>query len=115
MKNDIFEMVKGGIQFNVNETITLLKAYGAKYWCWGCSKMSIVETKERTSYGTYAMGLMLTVNGYKHKGHVLITLNGSDLYDFVLLNRLYKPVGEKHTDVYFDDLFDRIDELIERS
>lgn len=114
MKNKIFDLVKDGIPFNVNETANLLKRYGYLFMSWGCSCMSSVTVTEKTDFGTYAKGLLLTVNGMIHKGHVLITLNGSDLYDFVLLNKQYNPVGEKQTDIYFDDLFDQIDRLVER-
>ena len=90
--------------FNPEETIQVLK--GTNLWgffSWGVSKMVRFDT----------VGLLLKVNGHFHKGWVFITLNFLDLYDVHLLNNQYKVI-ETITNIYFDELFDTIDQKIER-
>lgn len=101
------------ISFNVSETSALLKREGFRFLSWGCDKMIAVESTEKDKYGTMAKGLLLHVNGHHHKGFCLITLNGNDTYTFRLLNNQFNQKGETVTDIYFDELFDRIDKLIE--
>ena len=104
-QKQIFEISKEHFvrEFNTTETLQLLRSYGYKFWSWGADKF--VNLKDK--------GLSFKVNGNKHKGFVLITLNASDLYEV----RLYSTTGKNKCtmiDVYFDELFDRIDEKIEK-
>ena len=90
-------------EFNVQETLSLLKSNISIYWSWGVSKLLQHESKT----------LMLQVNGYNHKGWVMVTLGWNDTYTFRLLNGQYNEVY-KETDVYVDVLRDRIDEKVEK-
>lgn len=89
--------------FNQVETMKVLTHNQSIFWSWGVSN----------KYKLGKNGLLLTVNGYKHKGHVLITLGWNDTYTFRLLNGQYNEVY-KATEVYFDELTARIDEKIEK-
>tara|TARA_R110000868_G_scaffold188389_1_gene431129 strand:+ start:4949 stop:5287 length:339 start_codon:yes stop_codon:yes gene_type:complete len=91
-------------EFNPNETLQTLRAYGGTdFWCWGAD--NFVQDKN--------IFLRFEVTGLKHKGFVFITLSGMDLYDAVLTNR-DGIITEVVTDMYFDDLFSRLDHYIER-
>jgi len=56
--------------------------------------------------------LIFKVNGHHFKDAVVITLNGSDLFDIYYVNRKQEIV-DMATDIYFDDLVDTIDKKIE--
>lgn len=90
-------------EFNPRETLDLLKRYGFKFWSWGAS--NFVNLKDK--------GLLFKVNGHHHKGYVLITLNHWDTYVVTLLstqgNQKYREEN-----IYFDQLFEIIDNKIER-
>jgi hypothetical protein len=89
--------------FDVQETLRLLQSYGFKFWSWGAQAFKNFEHK----------ALRMKVNGHHHKGHVYIFLNGSDLYN-VILTSVKGTFIEEITDLYFDQLFDTIDEKIEK-
>ena len=91
-----------GIEFNVSETLTLLRRYGYRFFSWGACNFSNINDK----------GLLFKSNGHHHKGYVFITLNGLDLYDVHILNGRFDH-KETISDIYFDDLFDVIDKRIE--
>lgn len=60
-------------------------------------------------------GLAFKVNGYKHKGLVVVRYHrGKDLFDVELLDR-NKQVVQIIEDVYFDSLVETIDEAVERT
>lgn len=104
-KIQIFEAAKehGQREFNPNETLQLLNAYGYRFWSWGANGFKNMFNK----------ALFFKVQGHYHKGYVLITLNAADLYDV----RLYTTTGKVKdtlTDLFFDQLFDAIDEKVER-
>lgn len=93
----------GEREFNPNETLSLLNRYGYRFWSWGANGFKNIANK----------ALFFKVQGHHHKGYVLITLNAADLYDV----RLFTTTGKvKHTltDLFFDQLFDAIDEKVER-
>ena len=57
-------------------------------------------------------GLRFSVQGFKYKGDVAVLYDeGADVFDVVLLDR--QPLRTV-SPVYFDELVDRIDELVER-
>lgn len=90
-------------EFNTKDTLDLLQEYGFKFWSWGANDFK----------NLYNSGLLFKVQGHHHKGYVLITLNGADLYEVRLLstNGIVKTTM---TDLYFDQLFDAIDVKVER-
>lgn len=90
-------------EFNPEETLQVLKSNQAIYWSWGVAKLFQYENKS----------LFLKVNGFKHKGWVLITLGWDDTYTFRLLNNQYNEV-HKETGVYVDEIRNRIDEVVEK-
>lgn len=57
--------------------------------------------------------LRFMVRGHHHKGHVYLTVNGSDLFD-VILTSSRGTIKQTVTDVFVDDLVDTIDTLVER-
>lgn len=88
---------------NAAEAIALLRLEGFRFWSWGANAFVTVKTK----------ALRFKVNGHHHKGHVYLSVNGCDLFDVVLTSTM-GTVKKVMTDIYFDDLFDRIDVEIER-
>jgi len=90
-------------EFNTNETMKWLTYNQIIFWSFGVSKTINVGNK----------GLLIRVSAHRHKGWVLITLNGNDLYTVYLLNTLGK-VKTEIEDVYCDGLLDVIDESIEK-
>jgi len=74
-------------------------------WSWGISGQKAMTYRNMPSLG-------FSVNGYKHKGWVIISLNeGKDLYNIYLLDKL-QQVTETIEDVFCEDL-EILDSLIE--
>jgi len=74
-------------------------------WSWGISIQKAMIYRNMPSLG-------LKVNGYKHKGWVIISLNeGKDLYNIYLLDNL-QNVTDFIEDIYAEDLT-MLDTLIE--
>jgi hypothetical protein len=90
-------------EFDTRDTLSLLNRYGYRFWSWGANKFTNLANK----------GLLFKVQGHHHKGYVLITLNGGDLYDVRLITTTGK-IKDTMTDLYFDQLFDAIDEKVEK-
>jgi len=89
--------------FDQNETLQQLQMNQSIYWSWGVSNVFRIGHN----------ALMLEVNGFIHKGWVMVTLAWDDTYVFRLLNKQYNEVY-KETDVYCDMLVERIDIKIEK-
>ena len=101
---NITELVpKLEMEFDMKETLSVLKCDIRIFFSWGVSKITNLMGK----------GLILTVNGHHHKGHVLITLSYDDTYSVYIVNRLGKILNE-YKMVYFDQLTEIIDNRIER-
>lgn len=74
---------------------------------WGISKVQYTEYEGMAS-------LMLSVNGFLHKGYVLVSLDeGTDTYTVFCMDEKMCVV-KKEEQVYFDQLGDVIDRLVER-
>ena len=99
--NKLFESLSQR-QFNPAETLQVIQHNKQIYWSWGVEKL--------VNY--YDKGLILIVNGYHHKGVLLITLAWNDTYSFHLIND-NGTVKESIHEVYFDELQERIDKKIE--
>ena len=57
-------------------------------------------------------GLRFSVQGFKYKGDVVVLYDeGADVFEIKLLNRTPEYVVSP---VYFDELIDRIDEMVEQ-
>ena len=93
----------GEREFNPTETINLLKMYGFRFWSWGANGFKNLDNKV----------LVFKVRGHHHKGYVCINLGWNDTYTVRLIstqgNEKFKQEG-----VYFDVLFDVLDEKIEK-
>ena len=86
-------------------------------WSWGASKFQAVSENQIEGIGEFYLGaLMFYVRGHKHKGHVLVTLAGNDTYTVTIGHVRRGKIKPKKQikDVYFDDLSDIIDNLIEK-
>lgn len=104
------EIVKSCRDMNPNEVIQLLRADFWRFATWGATAFT-VDNKRRTRM------LRFKVNGHHHKGHVYIFVNGMDLFDVYLttLQGTIKEVSDSsHGGLYFDMLFDWIDERVEK-
>ena len=74
-------------------------------WSWGIAEQRAMIYKDMASLG-------IRVNGYQHKGWVIISLNeGKDLYNIYLLDKK-QNVKQTIEDVYVEDL-EILDTLIE--
>lgn len=97
------EMLKDGRQINCEEALQLLRMYGPKFWSWGASKFTNVQD--------YA--LRFKVQGHHHKGLVYMTVTYDDMYRIILTDTS-NVIKEVLPDMFFDDVFDAMDEKIEK-
>lgn len=102
--NKRFENIEELVQreFNVDETLQLLKQNQNVFWSWGVEKVLRVKNK----------GLFLLVNGHHHKGWVFIVLAWNDTYSYYLIEDK-KVIKKEVHDIYFDELQNRLDKDIE--
>ncbi len=87
--------------------LKIIHSGGPVTWSWGPAVFRPVE------YNGMA-ALRFTVNGFIHKGDVVVAYNrGADTFEVYCLDRNDAVVSSKD-DVYFDELIDVIDGLVER-
>lgn len=105
---DYREITKSCRNLNVNELMTLLRSDIHKFWSWGSHAYRVDKMNDPKMF-------RMKVQGYKHKGHVYIFVNGMDLFD-VYLTTTKGRIVEKSPDMglYFDQLVDWIDNKVER-
>jgi len=102
-KGETFDFNKAvSREIDIKELMSLLKVDIAKFWSWGAENFRNYQNK----------ALIFKVNGHHFKDAIVITLNSSDLFDVYYVNRQTEIV-DMDTDIYFDDLVDRIDKRIE--
>lgn len=89
-------------EFDLVETVALIRIPINVYWSWGVEKLYHVEQT----------GLILKVNGHHWKHYVLITLAWNDTYIVSLLDAEFNPV-KTIKDIYFESLQTTIDKEIE--
>jgi len=88
---------------DANYILKILRSNMSIFWSWGARAFVDLNGK----------GLRLTVSGHHHKGHLYIVLNGADLFDiYYCSNR--GTIKDVHTDIFFDQLVEVIDNKIER-
>jgi hypothetical protein len=92
----------GQREFDAQQTHQVVSNPRMVYWSWGVSKKEMHR-------GTC---LMYKVNGRLHKGWIAVTLGWSDLYDVHVVNR-HGEILETRTDLYFDQLNEVMDTMIE--
>lgn len=85
-----------------NYILSILKTNLNVVWSWGVHSPKAIQN-----------GLAFKVQGFLHKGWVLVEYNeGSDLFDIKLLSNQFKEV--KSTEgIYVDELIDVIDDAVE--
>lgn len=109
-KIQIEEIIKSCRQLDPKELINLLRASGFTFMSWGATAFTVDNMRKPRM-------LRFKSNGYKHKGHVYIFVNGADLFD-VYLTTLQGTITEisdgSHGGLYFDMLADWIDTRIEK-
>ncbi len=103
MKLDLIELAKSVRTQDMNSTLQVLRHNPMVFFSWGVQAMKNFSNKI----------LRFKVNGHHHKGHVYITVNGSDLYD-VYLTTTRGNIVKEMKDIYFDELQTRVDNSIER-
>ena len=91
-------------EFDPKETLQWLSRNRITRASWGFQKPTALKES----------GLMFKVNGHHHKGWVLITLAWNDTYTLRFFSTQFNEVKEKITDVYCDELQERVDIVIER-
>jgi len=92
----------GEREFNVSDALKVIKTKWSIAASWGMNKPRNYKNKV----------LLFRVQGYRHKGWVVVTLAWNDTFTVRLLSNQYNEV-HKSTDVYVDRLRDQIDDLVE--
>jgi hypothetical protein len=107
-KIEISEIIKSCREMNPQELLQLLRADFWKFSSWGATGFTVDNMRKPRM-------MRFKSNGYKHKGHVYIFVNGNDLFD-VYLTTIQGKIIEISGDMglYFDMLVDWIDERIEK-
>jgi hypothetical protein len=93
----------GEREFDPRETLQLLQRYQFRFWSWNANRFTNLENK----------GLLFKVQGNHHKGYVLITLGYDDTYKVHIVST-QGNVKDTYEGIYFDMLFETIDDRIER-
>lgn len=76
---------------------------------WGYSQPTAVRFRNRKA-------LCFHVNGFLHRGFVVVALNeGTDLFEVYTLDENRQVLPGEETEVYFDTLVDTIDRMVETS
>lgn len=90
---------------------------GPVFWSWGPSAFRAVKENQIQGINeNYLGGLLFYVRGMKHKGHVFVSLALNDTYTVSIGNvvRGQMKLKKQVNDVYFDELGEIIDGLIEK-
>jgi len=90
-------------EFNLSETLRVLRVNPSIYMSWGVSSLKNFEDKV----------LILKVNGHHHKGLVLISLAWNDTYTVNIVST-QNNIKKTYKEVFFDVLTEIIDEHIEK-
>lgn len=89
-------------EFEPKQTMDVLASEHKVVLWWGARNFSQYKNK----------ALFFRVSGRLHKGIVCITLAWDDTYTITLLNLKFE-VKQTRTDVYFDELVNDIDHMVE--
>ena len=85
--------------------LSILQSQPSIVWSWGAHNWARCQMDDKD-------GLRFSVLGFKYTGDVAVLYDeAEDAFEIVLLNRTSKYVVAP---VYFDELVDRIDDLVER-
>jgi len=89
-------------EFEPQQTMDVLANEPMVVMSWGARKFAQYKNK----------ALFFRVSGRLHRGIVCITLAWDDTYTITLLNLKFE-VKQTRTDVYFDELVNNIDHMVE--
>ena len=85
---------------------SILKSQINIMWSWGFNNPRSLPNNE---------GIIFKVQGFKHKGYVAVVYNaGKDLFDVILYN-CQMVIKEKTEGIFFDELVEVIDNLVEKT
>ena len=90
-------------EFNVAETMLVLKSNVGIFWSWGGCNFTNLWNK----------GLIFKVNGHHHKGYVVVSLGWNDTYTVHIVST-HGTILNEYKEVYFDMLVEIIDNRIEK-
>lgn len=90
-------------EFNLTETMAVLRRNINIYFSWGVSQVINFENK----------AMVLKVSARRHKAYVVITLAWNDTYSVYLVNTKGE-IKKEFKEVYWEDLVEIIDNEIER-
>jgi hypothetical protein len=100
---NLVKALKSGARIQELEaTMHFLKSNISYFMCWGVQNLVSHEKKI----------LQFDVNGFRHKGKVLIKLNGADLYDIYAVNNVGQLVDSR-LGLYNDQLNTVVDDMVE--
>lgn len=103
MTIDLEKITRESRIHDMKGTINVLRHSGWIFLTWGAHAFRNHKNKV----------LRFKVNGHHHKGHVYISVNGSDLYNVYLTTTRGTMVKEM-TNIYFTELTERIDNEVEK-
>lgn len=90
-----------------NEILSVLRQEPIKSMSWGAVDFESIYYEQMPA-------LKFNVNGFLHKGTVIVALNeGEDLYEIYCLNE-DRSVAKSRTEVYCYELMDILDRLIDQ-
>ena len=113
--NEIYNLINrdGARPIYPDDIEQLCRKFYVIIWSWGMCRRQYVSNKDGE-----CMGFTFKVNGRLHKGWVIVTLNGCDLFDIYLTKPVLK-FGSLNTatptksNVYIEDFIYTLDCLIE--
>ena len=114
-RNEIYNLIHrvGTRPIYVNDITQFWNKFYVITWSWGMCNTQYIYGKDNE-----CMGFAFKVNGLLHKGWVVVTLNGRDLFDIYLTKPVLK-FGSLNTatptksNVYIEDFIFTLDTLIE--
>ena len=82
---------------------------------WGSHAYKTFKDNQLPTLNPHMGGLIFRVNGRKHKGNVIVSLQPNDLYHIYLgqLRKGEMKIKQEIGDVYVEDLMTTLDELVE--
>lgn len=111
--NTALSQLLGSIEersFNATETFRVLRTKPTWLWSWAARNYTQVPSKV---YKEETGVFFFRVSGFLHKGYVVITLAYNDTYTVRLVS-MKGEVKQTLTEVYVDELCEKIDVAVER-
>jgi hypothetical protein len=97
--------------------MSIIRSAGPVAWSWGTDSFRATTyktTNRETTAGSEMAALRFAVHGFVHTGDVVVAYNrGADLFEVYCLDGNNKVVSSRNR-VYFDELVEVIDGLVEK-